>query len=102
MAATKNRRTTPKGIMERVTGKKLESNVLPASHKVLIMEYLLSCPTKEVQKYSDIEYPTFINECATLLYNDRLYEFMKVLSICRDMAEEDKPKGGSQSVGFRQ
>ena len=49
MAATKNRRTTPKGIMERVTGKKLESNVLPAAHKVLIMEYLLSCPMKEIQ-----------------------------------------------------
>ena len=101
MAATKNRRTTPKGILERVTGKKLESNVLPAAHKVLIMEYLLSCPTKEVQKYSDIEYPTFINECATLLYNDRLYEFMKVLSLCLDMAEKEAPRSRSQLMELK-
>lgn len=90
MAATKNRRTTPKGIMERLSGKKLESNVLPASHKVLIMEYLLSCPMKEVQKYSDIEYPTFITECASLLYNDRMSDFINILALCRNMAREDE------------
>ena len=89
MAATKNRRTTPKGIMERVTGKKLESNVLPAAHKVLIMEYLLSCPTKEMTKYKEMEYPTFINECATLLCNGRLGEYIGVLDQCRAMARED-------------
>ena len=89
MAATKNRRTTPKGILERVTGKKLESNVLPASHKVLIMEYLLSCPTKEMTKYKDIEYPTFINECAILLCNGRLGEYIGVLNQCREMAKVD-------------
>lgn len=90
MAATKNRRTTPKGILERVTGKKLENNILPASHKVLIMEYLLSCPMKEIQKYNDIEYPAFISECATLLYNDRLNEYISILHQCRQMEREDE------------
>lgn len=90
MAATKNRRTTPKGILEKVTGKKLESNILPAAHKVLIMEYLLSCPTKEVMKYKEIEYPTFIFECATLLCDDKMGEYMEVLSRCRVMAKEDE------------
>ena len=89
MAATKNRRTTPKGILERVTGKKLESNVLPASHKVLIMEYLLSCSTKEIEQYKDITYPTFIFECATLLSDDRIGEYMTILCQCRTMARED-------------
>ena len=89
MAATKNRRTTPKGILERVTGKKLESNVLPAAHKVLIMEYLLSCPIKEIEKYKDITYPAFIFECATLLIDDRIGEYMTILCQCRTMARED-------------
>ena len=88
----RNRRTTPKGIMERVTGKKLENNVLPAFHKVLIMEYLLSCPVKEIVKYKDIEYPTFIFECATLLNDDRMGEYMNVLEQCRIMAREDALK----------
>ena len=90
MSATKNRRTTPKGILERLTGKKLENNVLPASHKVLIMEYLLSCPTKEMTKYKELEYPTFINECVTLLCNGRLGEYVGVLNQCRIMAKEDE------------
>lgn len=89
MAATKNRRITPKGILERVTGKKLESNVLPAAHKVLIMEYLLSCPTKEMTKYKDIEYPTFIYDCALLLCNGKLDEYISALNQCRAMARED-------------
>lgn len=90
MAATKNRRTTPKGILEKVTGKKLDNNILPAAHKVQIMEYLLSCPTKEVMKYKEIEYPTFIFECATLLCEDKMGEYMEVLCHCRAMAKEDK------------
>lgn len=89
MAATKNRRTTPKGILERVTGKKLESNVLPAAHKVLIMEYLLSCPTKEMTKYKELEYPTFIYDCALLLCNGKLDEYISALNQCRAMARED-------------
>ena len=86
----RNRRTTPKGILERVTGKKLENNVLPASHKVLIMEYLLSCPIKEIERYKDINHPTFIFECATLLSEDRIGEYITVLSQCRIMAKEDE------------
>ena len=88
----RNRRTTPKGILERVTGKKLENNILPASHKVLIMEYLLSCSTKEMIKYKELEYPTFINECAMLLFNGKLGEYISVLSQCRAMAREDIEK----------
>lgn len=88
----RNRRTTPKGILERVTGKKLENNVLPASHKVLIMEYLLSCSTREIAKYKDIEYPTFIFECASLLSDDRLGEYMTILAQCYAMTKEERNK----------
>ena len=92
MKQSKNRRTTPKGIMERVTGKKMESNILPAAHKVLIMEYLLSCPISEIAKYNDISLPTFIYECATLLNEDRIGEYITILNQCRTMAREDAEK----------
>lgn len=75
--------------MERVSGKKLESNVLPASHKVQIMEYLLSCSVRELNKYKDIDHPTFIYECAALLIDDRMEEYLNVLTRCRAMARED-------------
>ena len=88
----RNRRVTPKGILEKVTGKKLENNIMPAAHKVLIMEYLLSCPINEIAKYKDITYPTFIYECATLLNEDRIGEYITILCQCRTMAREDAEK----------
>ncbi len=88
----RNRRVTPKGILEKVTGKKLENNILPAAHKVLIMEYLLSCPITEIATDKDITYPTFIYECATLLEEDRIGEDITILCQCRTIAKEDAEK----------
>lgn len=92
MAATKRRRVTPKGILEQMAGRKIDPNILPASHKVQILEYLLVCPASELNDYQTSDCPNFIYEAAKLLIDSRLPEYMGMLNICRIMAREDAQK----------
>lgn len=89
MANQRNRRFTPKGILEKMAGKKIEPNILPASHKVLILEYLLSCPASEINNYQTADCPNFIYEATKMLLDSRLGDYMSVLNQCRVMARED-------------
>ena len=84
-----NRRTTPKGILEKMAGRKVEHNLLPAIHKVQILEYLLTCPASELNKYQQGDCPEFIYESAKLLIDGKLLDFIGVLNLCRIMARED-------------
>lgn len=86
---TKSRRITTKGVLEKVTGKRLKNNLLSAKDKVEIMEYLLQCQTAEMIGYNDNTYPTFIVECALLLIDNKFSEYMAILDKCRQMARED-------------
>lgn len=87
--ANKNRRVTPKGMLEKETGRKIDPNLLPAIHKVQILEYLLSCPASELHDYQHADMPEFIFEAAKLLDDGKLLEFIQVLNLCRIMARED-------------
>jgi len=92
MAETKRRRITPKGLLEQMAGRRIDPNILPASHKVVILEYLLVCPASELNDYQTSDCPNFIYESAKLLIDSRLPEYMNMLSICRAMAQEDSIK----------
>lgn len=92
MAETKRRRITPKGLLEQMAGRRIDPNILPASHKVVILEYLLVCPASELNDYQTSDCPNFIYESAKLLIDSRLPEYMNMLSICRSMAQEDANK----------
>ena len=85
----RDRRVTPKGVMEKVSGRKIDSNLLPALHKVQILEYLLTCPASELDKYQTPDTPNFIYEAAKLLLDSRLPDFIAILNDCRTMARED-------------
>jgi len=85
----RNRRITPKGVLEKMAGRKVEPNLLPAIHKVQIMEYLLTCPASELNDYQTPDCPDFIYEAAKLLIDSRLPDFISVLNQCRIMARED-------------
>lgn len=76
-------------MLEKVSGRKIDPNLLPATHKVQILEYLLTCPAKELSEYQHGECPNFIYEAAKLLIDSRLPEFINVLNVCRQMARED-------------
>ena len=89
MAAQRNRRITPKGILEKVAGRKIDPNLLPALHKVQIMEFLLICPSDELGQYQDNDLPVLITECADMLREGRLFDFTRILDLCRKMAKED-------------
>ena len=89
MADNHNRRATAKGILKRLSGKVIEANIIKAIDKVTIMEYLLQCPRQEMMDYDKGEMPTFIVECATMLINNRIVDYMAVLETCRKMARED-------------
>lgn len=85
----RERRYTPKGILEKMAGIKIDPNLLPAIHKVQIMEYLLTCPASELTDYQTPDCPNFIYEAAKLLIDSRLPDFISVLNLCRQMARED-------------
>lgn len=87
--AERNRRFTPKGLLEKMAGRKVDPNLLPAIHKVQIMEYLLTCPASELNDYQSPDCPNFIYESAKLLIDSRLPDFIGVLNQCRIMARED-------------
>ena len=76
-------------MLEKVSGRKIDPNLLPAIHKVQILEYLLTCPASELSDYQSSDCPNFIYEAAKLLLDSRLPEFINVLSLCRIMARED-------------
>ena len=90
MQTERNRRTTPKGMLEKAVGKNLAVCMLPASHKVQIMEHLLSCPASELNNYQTSEWANFIYECAHMLIDGRMLEYMQCLNLCRQMAREDE------------
>ncbi len=87
--AERNRRFTPKGLLEKMSGRKIDPNLLPAIHKVQILEYLLMCPASELNDYQTSDIPNFIYEAAKLLIDSRLPDFISVLNQCRIMARED-------------
>ena len=89
MANNHNRRATAKGILRQLSGKAIESNIIKAVDKVLIMEYLLQCPADEMIEYNKNTMPTFIVECAMMLINNQIVDYMAVLEACRKMARED-------------
>lgn len=89
MANQRDRRVTPKGILEKMAGRKIDPNLLPATHKVQILEYLLTCPASELNDYQAADSPNFIYESAKLLIDSRLPDFINVLNQCRIMARED-------------
>jgi len=89
MAVQRNRRLTPKGLLEKMVGRKIDPNLLPAIHKVQIMEFLLTCPASELTEYQGSENPSFICQCADMLREGRMLEFTQVLNLCRIMARED-------------
>ena len=53
------------------------------------MEYLLQCPADEMIEYNKNTMPTFIVECAMMLINNQIVDYMAVLEACRKMARED-------------
>lgn len=85
----RNRRVTPKGNLEKMVGRKIDPNLLPAIHKVQIMEFLLTCSHDELVKYVSIDQPVFIVICAKMINEMKLDEYMSVLDRCRAMARED-------------
>ena len=89
MADNHKRRATAKGILRQLSGKMIESNIIKAVDKVVIMEYLLQCPAEEVIEYNKNTMPTFIVECAMMLINNQIVDYMTVLEACRKMARED-------------
>ena len=89
MANQRDRRITPKGILEKMAGRKIDPNLLPAIHKVQILEYLLTCPASELNDYQTADCPNFIYEAAKLLIDSKLPDFISVLNQCRVMARED-------------
>lgn len=89
MAGNHNRRATAKGILKRLSGKVIEANIIKAIDKVAIMEYLLQCPAEEMMDYNKNTMPTFIVECAMMLINNQIVDYMTVLEACRKMARED-------------
>ena len=89
MAVQRNRRLTVKGVLEEMVGRKIDPNLLPAIHKVQIMEYLLSCPQGELSEFQSNENPTFICQCVDMLREGRMLDFTKILNLCREMARED-------------
>lgn len=89
MADNHNRRATAKGILKRLSGKVIEANIIKAIDKVAIMEYLLQCPAEEMMDYNKNTMPTFIVECAMMLINNQIVDYMTVLEACRKMARED-------------
>ena len=89
MADNHKRRATAKGILRQLSGKTIESNIIKAVDKVVIMEYLLQCPAEEVIEYNKNTMPTFIVECAMMLINNQIVDYMTVLETCRKMAREE-------------
>ena len=89
MADNHKRRATAKGILKRLSGKVIEANIIKAIDKVAIMEYLLQCPAEEMMDYNKNTMPTFIVECAMMLINNQIVDYMTVLEACRKMARED-------------
>jgi len=87
--AEKNRRITPKGLLVKMVGRKIDPNILPAIHKVQIMEYLLTCPISQLVEYRESNIPTFIHVSAKMLVEGRIPDYMSVLNQCRIMARED-------------
>lgn len=89
MTEQKSRRFTTKGILEKMVGRTIEPNLLPAIHKVQIMEYLLTCPFEEVAELRGKDIPIFVAICARMLANEEIVRYMSVLGRCRIMARED-------------
>ena len=89
MNEQKSRRFTPKGILEKMVGRKIDPNLLPAIHKVQIMEYLLTCPFEEISELRGKDIPIFVAICARMLANEEIARYMSVLNRCRLMARED-------------
>lgn len=89
MASQRNRRIGPKGTLEKMAGRKVYHNLLPAIHKVQIMEFLLTVPINELGIYQSQNNASFITLCADMLREGRMLDFARVLNLCRQMTKED-------------
>lgn len=76
-------------MLEKATGKSLAVSILPASHKVQIMEYLLSCPARELNEYQTGDWANFIYESAHMLLDGRMLEYLQCLALCRQMVKDE-------------
>lgn len=85
----RSRSSTVKSQLESRAGKQLR-NLLPDKDKVQIMEFLLQCPYGELQSYRNAQLPTFVVECVLMLQEERLEEYMKILSLCRSLCDMRK------------
>lgn len=87
---TRNRRVSPKGILEREEGKKLDFILLPSIHKVQIMEFLLTLSMDGLEKYLSTKYPSFVANCACILRQGKIREYMELLQLCKQMEREER------------
>ena len=88
MADNHKRRATAKGILRQLSGKTIESNIIKAVDKVVIMEYLLQCPAEEVIEYNKNTMPTLVVECAIMVITSQIADYMAVIEACSKMARE--------------
>ena len=78
-------------ILEEVGFMLPTKKLLSPREKVEIMEQFLMMPAYEVVKLQqDGRKPTFVQQIAKLLYNNKLEEYFKVLKMCHDRAVEDR------------
>ena len=97
MARTpRNRPFSPKSIIEKAAGKKIDRNVLSATHKVQIMEYLLACSIDEMAKFTDNSYPTFVVECSLMLMAKEIDKYLRMLQLCKQIEREEKMSKNEQ------
>lgn len=74
------------------------SKVLSMSDKVTLMDKMLMLPMHKIDKArANGKLPSFVQSCATMLWECRLSEYFEVLDRCRKIAAEDKEakKGAS-------
>ena len=77
-----NRRTTPKGFLEKETGKKIDRPLMPSKHKVQIMEYLLTLPYNKIQEYVKDDFPAFVVLSAKMLLDGNLALYIATIKEC--------------------
>lgn len=75
--------------IERTLNIKISTS-LPNIDKVAMLEWMLTQPASEISRINDrSETPAFIGICAGMLLQNKMVEYMQVLSLCREMASED-------------
>ena len=74
--------------MEKAVGRRIDPNLLPAAHKVQILEFLLTCDKGTVKEQAQSNV-AFVSICATLLLDMKMEEYFNILRQCRAMEQEE-------------